>query len=102
LIEGPKWCGKTTTAKQMSKSFIELQSTDRRREYLVTAVSKPSLLLLGETPRLIDEWQDAPVIWDAVRTIVDQRKSPASLSSQGLTLSDGMKSDIQEMDALQE
>lgn len=74
LIEGPKWCGKTTTAEQMSKSVIRLQSTDRRREYLATAASKPSLLLLGDTPRLIDEWQDAPVIWDAVRTMVDQRQ----------------------------
>lgn len=74
LIEGPKWCGKTTTAEQMSKSVIRLQSTDRRGEYLATAASKPSLLLLGDTPRLIDEWQDAPVIWDAVRTMVDQRQ----------------------------
>ena len=59
-IEGPKWCGKTTTAKQKAASFIELQDTDKREEYLATALTKASLLLEGETPRLIDEWQDAP------------------------------------------
>lgn len=73
LIEGPKWCGKTTTAEQVCKSVIRLQDTDMREEYLVTAASKPSLLLAGDTPRLIDEWQDAPVLWDAVRVAVDKR-----------------------------
>ena len=73
LIEGPKWCGKTTTAEQVAKSVIKLQDTDMRDEYLATAAAKPSLLLKGDTPRLIDEWQDAPVLWDAVRTMVDDR-----------------------------
>lgn len=73
LIEGPKWCGKTTTAEQMSKSAIKMQDTEMQEEYTATAASKPSLLLMGETPRLIDEWQDAPVLWDAVRTMVDKR-----------------------------
>ena len=73
LIEGPKWCGKTTTAEQTAKSVIRMQDTDMREEYMATAKSKPSLLLLGDTPRLIDEWQDAPVLWDAVRTMVDKR-----------------------------
>ena len=80
LIEGPKWCGKTTTAEQVAKSVIKLQDTDMRDEYLATAAAKPSLLLKGETPRLIDEWQDAPVLWDAVRTMVDSRSLPGSLS----------------------
>lgn len=71
LIEGPKWTGKTTTAEQHAKSFIKLQDPDMADEYLATAATKPSLLLKGEKPRLIDEWQDAPVIWDAVRTAVD-------------------------------
>lgn len=71
LIEGPKWTGKTTTASQQSKSIIKLQDPDKREEYLVTASAKPSLLLKGAQPRLIDEWQDAPMIWDAVRTAVD-------------------------------
>ncbi len=72
LIEGPKWTGKTTTAEQLSKSVIKMQDPDNASEYLATASAKSSLLLKGEQPRLIDEWQDAPVIWDAVRTAVDQ------------------------------
>ena len=72
LIEGPKWTGKTTTAEQQAKSVIKMQDPDNAPEYLATASSKPSLLLKGEHPRLIDEWQDAPVIWDAVRTSIDQ------------------------------
>lgn len=74
LIEGPKWCGKTTTAEQVAKSVIKLQDPDVRDEFLATAAAKPSLLLTGATPRLIDEWQDAPVLWDAVRTEVDRRQ----------------------------
>lgn len=71
LIEGPKWTGKTTTAEQHAKSVIKLQDPDKATEYLTTAATKPSLLLKGEKPKLIDEWQDAPMIWDAVRTAVD-------------------------------
>lgn len=73
LIEGPKWCGKTTTAMQQAASIIKLQNPDMREEYLATAAIRPSLLLLGETPRLIDEWQEIPVLWDSVRTLVDER-----------------------------
>ncbi len=73
LIEGPKWCGKTTTAIQQARSVLKLQDPDTRDAYLTTAQSKPSNLLKGETPRLIDEWQDAPILWDAVRTMVDER-----------------------------
>lgn len=72
-IKGPKWCGKTTTAARQSKSVIKLQDPDKRDGYLTTARTKPSILLKGETPRLIDEWQDAPVLWDAVRNAVDER-----------------------------
>lgn len=72
-IKGPKWCGKTTTAEQQAKSFIKLQDPDKREGYLATARTKPSILLKGETPRLIDEWQDIPILWDAVRNAVDQR-----------------------------
>lgn len=71
LIEGPKWIGKTTTAEQHARSVIKLQDPDRADEYLHTAQTMPSLLLRGDRPRLIDEWQDAPVVWDAVRTAVD-------------------------------
>lgn len=72
-IKGPKWCGKTTTAERQSKSAIKLQDPDKRDSYLLTARTKPSILLKGETPRLIDEWQDAPILWDAVRNEVDAR-----------------------------
>lgn len=72
-IVGPKWCGKTTTAKQFAKSFIEMQDPDKRNAYLETAKIKPSNLLNGENPRLIDEWQIAPNLWDAVRVAVDRR-----------------------------
>lgn len=74
LIEGPKWCGKTTTAAQQAKSILKLQDPDMRDAYLLTANTKPSNLLKGETPRLIDEWQDAPRLWDAIRTAVDDRE----------------------------
>lgn len=83
LIEGPKWCGKTTTAEQVAKSVIKLQDTDMREEYLATAASKPSLLLQGDVPRLLDEWQDAPVLWDAVRTMVDKRNMPGQFILTG-------------------
>ncbi len=72
-IVGPKWCGKTTTAKQFAKSFIEMQDPDKRDMYIQTAKVKPSNLLVGENPRLIDEWQIAPNLWDAVRVSVDRR-----------------------------
>lgn len=73
LIVGPKWCGKTTTAIQKSKSILDLQDPDNKEMYLDTANKKPSLLLIGENPRLIDEWQDAPILWDAIRKDVDKR-----------------------------
>jgi predicted AAA+ superfamily ATPase len=73
LIEGAKWCGKTSTARQASKSTIYLQDPDSSATYLALADTKPSLLLKGENPRLIDEWQMAPVLWDAVRFEVDRR-----------------------------
>lgn len=83
LIEGPKWCGKTTTAEQVAKSVIKLQDPDMRDEYLSTATTKPSLLLQGKTPRLIDEWQDVPILWDSVRTIVDNRNLPGQFILTG-------------------
>lgn len=83
LIEGPKWCGKTTTAEQHAASVIRFQDPDLREEYLATASAKPSLLLAGEVPRLIDEWQDIPVVWDAVRTMVDRRQTPGQFILTG-------------------
>lgn len=72
LIEGPKWTGKTTTALQQAESVLQLQDPDRRDDNLATAATMPSLLLKGKQPRLIDEWQDAPTLWDAVRIAVDK------------------------------
>lgn len=73
LIEGAKWCGKTSTAQQAARSSLYMQDPDKTSSYLAAADTKPSLLLNGETPKLIDEWQMAPVLWDAVRFEVDKR-----------------------------
>ena len=71
VIRGPKWCGKTTSAKQYAKSILEMQNPDMTDNYVKIANVKPSLLLEGEKPRLIDEWQIAPKLWNAVRYAVD-------------------------------
>ena len=73
LIEGPKWCGKTTTAKQKANSFISMDRPDMTRQYQQMAELSPNTLLEGETPRLIDEWQITPNLWNAVRYEVDNR-----------------------------
>lgn len=85
LIVGPKWCGKTTTGEQKAKSVIRMQDPDMREGYLVTANTKPSLLLKDEKPRLIDEWQDAPVLWDAVRMEVDRQNKEGLFILTGST-----------------
>lgn len=85
-IKGPKWCGKTTTAEQQAKSVVKLQDPDKRDGYLATIRTKPSILLKGETPRLIDEWQDAPILWDAVRNAVDERKLKGQFILTGSTV----------------
>lgn len=73
LIEGPKWCGKTTSAKEFAKSFIAMDEPDKTKQYKQMVELNPSALLEGETPRLVDEWQLAPNLWNAVRYEVDQR-----------------------------
>lgn len=73
LIEGAKWCGKTSTAHQAARSVLYMQDPDKADTYRTMADTKPSLLLKGAVPRLIDEWQMAPVLWDAVRFEVDRR-----------------------------
>jgi hypothetical protein len=73
LIEGAKWCGKTRTGTTVARSILYMQDPDNALANIALADTKPSLLLKGETPRLIDEWQMAPVLWDAVRFEVDQR-----------------------------
>ena len=73
LIEGPKWSGKTRTGEEHAKSILKLQDPDNVDKYRAAVKAKPSILLQGSTPRLIDEWQDFPVLWNAVRHIVDER-----------------------------
>ncbi len=85
LIVGPKWCGKTTTATQQAQSVLKMQDPDNRASYITTAEIKPSLLLKGDNPRLIDEWQVAPVLWDAVRTAVDERQEDGLFILTGST-----------------
>ena len=74
LIEGPKWCGKTTTAEQVAKSVLYMANPESMGQNLTLADINPGILLKGEIPRLIDEWQIAPKLWDAVRFEVDHRK----------------------------
>lgn len=71
LISGPKGCGKTRSAKQLSKSYVEFQDEDKREMLLSVANTAPSKLLEGETPRLFDEWQDAPKLWGTIRKFCD-------------------------------
>lgn len=73
LVEGAKWCGKTTTAEQHANSVLLMQDPDSRDQNLLLADIRPSELLKGAPPRLIDEWQIAPKLWDAVRFEVDRR-----------------------------
>lgn len=73
LVEGPKWCGKTTTSEVLAKSALYMAEPNQLKQNLALADISPSLLLEGETPRLIDEWQIAPKLWDAVRFEVDHR-----------------------------
>lgn len=73
LVEGAKWCGKTTTSEELSGSVLYMSKPDNMKQNLTLAEINPSLLLEGKTPRLIDEWQIAPKLWDAVRYEVDHR-----------------------------
>ncbi len=75
-IRGPKWCGKTQSAMQQASSWVMMQDPDKRKDYQLLAQTKPSLLLEGPSPRLIDEWQEAPQLWDAVRFAVDGNSEP--------------------------
>ena len=74
LVTGPKWCGKTATSSVAAKSVVYMQDPDKAKGYMMAADTQPSVLLEGAVPHLIDEWQTAPVLWDAVRFAVDQRQ----------------------------
>lgn len=73
LIEGPKWCGKTTTAEQVASSILYMDDPERKNQNITLSELNPKRLLDGDTPRLIDEWQLAPKLWDAIRFEVDHR-----------------------------
>lgn len=73
LIEGPKWCGKTTTAEQIAGSILYMADPEKEKQNLTMADINPGRLLKGKIPRLIDEWQIAPKLWDAVRFEIDHR-----------------------------
>lgn len=75
LIQGPKWCGKTTTAEQQAESILRMDYPKMSKEYLTLAENDPELLLAGKTPRLVDEWQLAPQLWDTTRYTVDRRSA---------------------------
>lgn len=74
LIEGAKWCGKTSSGEQQAKSVIYMSDSMRRDQYRLFVDSDPKMILEGETPRLIDEWQQTPKLWDMVRFEVDHRR----------------------------
>jgi predicted AAA+ superfamily ATPase len=83
LIEGPKWCGKTTTAKQLAKSVLDLGDASVLKQSAQMIEISPKSLLEGTTPRLIDEWQALPSIWDSIRSEVDKRGEPSQFILTG-------------------
>ena len=74
LIEGPKWCGKTTTAEQLAASILYMDDPEKKEQNIAMSELNPKRLLKGAVPRLIDEWQLAPKLWDAIRFEVDHRR----------------------------
>lgn len=82
-IRGPKWCGKAQSALQRAASSIMMQDPDKRADYRLLAATQPSALLRGARPHLIDEWQEQPLLWDAVRYAVDQCDEPGQFMLTG-------------------
>ena len=91
LIRGAKWCGKTTTAKQIAKSVVYMDEPKSRDSNILMAKVDPYVLLNGEAPRLVDEWQIAPTLWDAVRFVVDQRGKVGQFILTGSSVPSDMK-----------
>lgn len=83
LIEGPKWCGKTTTAEQIAASILYMDEPEKKEQNIRMAEIKPAILLQGEKPRLIDEWQIAPTLWDSIRFAVDHGGNEGSFILTG-------------------
>ena len=86
LIEGPKWCGKTTTARQQAKSLLDLGDTEVLKQSRQMMEISSKTLLQGETPRLIDEWQTIPELWDSIRNEVDKREAFSQFILTGSTV----------------
>lgn len=87
LINGPKWCGKTTSSKRIAKSVLEMQNPYLRENYMELANIQPSLLLEGRKPRLIDEWQVGPNLWNAVKNMIDSVGLPNQYILTGVSSS---------------
>jgi len=83
LIEGVKWCGKTRSAEERASSIISFHDPEMSRSHISMADIRPAHLLEGDTPRLIDEWQLAPNIWNAVKYTVDKRRRPGQFILTG-------------------
>ena len=86
LIEGPKWCGKTTTAEQLAASILYMDDPERKEQNINMSELNPKRLLKGPTPRLIDEWQIAPKLWDSIRFEVDHRSELGQFILTGLAV----------------
>lgn len=86
LIEGPKWCGKTTTAHQQAKSLLDLGDSEVLKQSRQMMDISSKILLEGDTPRLIDEWQTIPELWDTIRSEVDKRSSFSQFILTGSTV----------------
>ncbi len=86
LIEGPKWCGKTTTAEKMAQSILYMDEPENKVQNIKMAGIKPSVLLSGNKPRLIDEWQLAPTLWDSIRFSIDHGDGEGSFILTGSSI----------------
>ena len=100
LVEGAKWCGKTTTCEQHAQSILYMSDPERASQNMQMADISPRALLKGDTPRLIDEWQIAPKLWDAIRFEVDHRTGFGHFLLTGSAVPASRKSIIQARDDL--
>lgn len=91
VIEGAKWCGKTTTAEQPAKSVLYLSDTENLAQNMAMIDMHPRTVLSGEAPMLIDEWQEAPKLWDAIRFEIDHRKEDGQFILTGSAVPDKTK-----------
>ena len=96
VVQGPKWCGKTRTSEEMARSAVKLQDPLKQKEYHQIAQTMPSILLEGEVPRLIDEWQDEPDLWNLVRATVDERGGAGHFILTGSSVPRDQKDDDKE------